>query len=946
MDLHRTLLKDVILPKVKSVYVVDYYEGVRGLLESREEVPYKSIFANPRFRSRTEIIWSSDVFRSEPQRLCDLNGEEKDYYAYLLYKQLHSIQNLIAALKTEEGGLPLSELLSRVISNIEDRYVYCGEDKIVIVNWGLVPRQADLGGGCIFRSGNFNGNWEKSHNHDPRIKMDMYNSESVSLDTDDIVNNGKESVRDNEPKLNVEYPDNQRVIVSDEPAGNPTVEASDSDNSNILKKDESAKNITEIPEKSLQENHADKNEPVKIKDGNEAKEEKEEAVNAEVKTTSQQSDKEKEKDKDSDKDRDKYKYGWKKFFKETFNGLLFLLKKLWWLLLAILLILLLLFFTRDCQGPMHKINPFYSPLPGKPVIMPVEDDGVVMSEDGLYKVSNNRLNILLEKKGDDTMLEWAKAFKNHYTSSDYEIKYYNEDLYTLQIKVPADKRLEVKNEINKVLDGFSFDCYEEIVYDNNYTPTDPAVDNPIASWYLDVIGAYDAWDKTLGSEDIVVAVVDNGFDLTHPELEGKIIAPYNIVEGNTDIRPIITLEGIDAHGTHVASLAVGNCNNGNGLLGIAPQCRLMPIQVGNDNATGTMSSTAVLEGVLYAINNGADVVNVSVGMLTPGAIKAMSESQQLTYISNSFKMEEELWERVFEKAGERNCIIVLSAGNDNLISGIDPKKRYPHTAIVSAVNLDVAKADFSNYGRYPSLNRDYSTVSAPGVSILSATPGNRYQYFNGTSMAAPIVTGAIALMKSADKNLSADEAIRILQETGTEVDPSIGPVINLAKAMDAVMDNGANNPYVDCDRIKMEVQQLQQQLDSLIRLCPGATEPADTLKFNDAIKDPHGLDGTWKTTTELFSLKDRSPIELFMTFKNLSGTLTLVNSGIEYTAPLQVEINDDKIYITQSAPATSPLVPHNFLPYQYDCSPDRKGNLFCRATSSTNQVEFNLIRVK
>ena len=87
MDLHRTLLKDVILPKVKSVYVVDYYEGVRGLLESRPEFPYKSVFANPRFRSKTEIIWSSDVFDSEPQRLNELYGEEKEYYAHLLYYQ-------------------------------------------------------------------------------------------------------------------------------------------------------------------------------------------------------------------------------------------------------------------------------------------------------------------------------------------------------------------------------------------------------------------------------------------------------------------------------------------------------------------------------------------------------------------------------------------------------------------------------------------------------------------------------------------------------------------------------------------------------------------------------------------------------------------------------------------------------------------------------------------
>ena len=105
MDLHRTLLKNVILPKVKSVYVVDYYEGVRGLLESREEFPYKSIFANPRFRSKTEIIWSTDVFDEEPKKLSELKGNAKDYYAHLLYKQLQSVRGLIETLKTEEVAL-------------------------------------------------------------------------------------------------------------------------------------------------------------------------------------------------------------------------------------------------------------------------------------------------------------------------------------------------------------------------------------------------------------------------------------------------------------------------------------------------------------------------------------------------------------------------------------------------------------------------------------------------------------------------------------------------------------------------------------------------------------------------------------------------------------------------------------------------------------------------
>jgi subtilisin family serine protease len=928
MDLHRTLLKDVILPKVKSVFVVDYYEGVRGLLESRPEFPYKSIFANPRFRSKTEIIWSSDVFDSEPQRLNELYGEEKEYYAHLLYKQIQSVRELIETLKTEEGGLPLSELLSRVISNIEDKSVYCGEDQIVIVNWGLIPRQADIEGACIFKSGKFIGNWEQSHKQDPRLN----NIDSVISEPDNI-----EDITNPANDINIDS-----VEESDEPGNIPDNQSS----VNIGDLNHEDDNI--VKEKSFHEDKSDESDTLNDNDCNDDSidEVSIPKKDTDTKTGGSVIKKDDNYVKPIPVQKDREQYNWKKFFNDTLRGILFLLKKLWWILLAILLAMLSLFLFRDCQGPLHKVNPFYNPLPENPVIMPIEEDGVVMSENGLYQVSNNRLNIMLEKEDDDTMLEWAKAFKNHYSSSNYEIMYYNKDLYTLQIKVPVDKRLEVKNEINQVLDGFSFDCFEESVYQGDFSANDPALKDRKASWYLDAIGAYTAWDMTQGSEDVVVAVVDNGFDLNHPEFAGKVVSPYNVLSQNTNLKPITTREGVNAHGTHVAATAVGNCNNESGLLGIAPNCRLMPVQVGNDNPEGSMSNTAIIEGVLYAINNGADIVNVSLGMYAPDEVKGMSESQQLNYISNSFKEEEEMWEKVFEKAKEKDCIIVFAAGNDNIISGIDPKKRNSNTVRVSAVDPNRAKADFSNFGRYPSLNRDYSTVSAPGVAIYSASPNNQYQYMQGTSMAAPIVSGTLALMRSADRNLSAEKAIRILQETGTNVGTSIGPEINLGKAVAVALGKDINEPAIDCDKIKYEVRRLQEKIDSLSRLCPGATEPADTLKYDDAIRDPQGLDGTWKTTTQLVNTSDNTPIELFMTFKNLAGTLTIVNNGIEYTAPLHAKISRKKISIKQSGPATSSQSQTNFVPYKYNCSSDRKGNLFCKAKSSTNQVEFNLIRIK
>ena len=908
MDIHRTLLKDVILPKIKSVFVIDYYEGVRGLLESRSDFQYKDVFANPRVRTKTEIIWSTDAFKSHPQKLVDLTGEDKEYYSYLLCKEIESLASLIDTLKTEEGGVPLSELLSRTVSNIDEKSVYCSDDKIIIVNWGLIPRQAAFEGSGIYRSGKFIGGWDKAHQINPKQPKHNYSLDEIG-NPDDFKKESIEEERNSNANTLIETTGTLEDISSDSEADSDADDKTIDDNDN--------ENRDMVPDKS---------EAVTI----------DEPKTNEIKTVVPEQ-------KTDSNIKSNPQYGWKQLFANLWEGIKFLSQKLWWILLLILLILACLFGFRNCQGPISKYNPFYSPLPEKPIIMPIEKNGVSMSEDGMYKVASDRLNIMLEKEEDNTMLDWAKAFKKAYPSSDYEIKYYNEDTYVLQIKVPTEQRVKVKKELNSKLSDFGFDVFEETVFQADFTSNDPALIDPKASWYLNPIGAKEAWDITQGDEEIIVAVVDNGFDLSHPELQGKIVNPYNVLSQDDNIRPIVTSKGVNAHGTHVAATAVGNGNNGNGLLGIAPNCKLMPIQVGNDNPDGSMSNTAILEGVLYAINKGADVVNVSLGMYTPDRVKGMSEGQQLNYIANSFKQEETIWEKVFQKAKEKDCIIVFAAGNDNVISGIDPKKRNASTLRVSAVAPNETKAGFSNFGCYPNLNRDYSTVSAPGVAIYSAAPECQYQYMQGTSMAAPIVTGAIALMKSTNHNLSSEEAISILQKTGRTVDPSIGPMINIAQAVSIAM---GNTPNIDCEKIRAKVQRLQTKIDSLSCICPGSVEPADTLKYNDVIEDHRSLDGTWKSTTELVNTSDQSPIVLYMTFKNLKGQLTIVNKDLSYTAPLQASVKDKKIHIMQSGPAINASTNTSFVPYTYACSADRKGNLFCDAVSATNRVSFNLVRIK
>ena len=906
------------MPKVKSVIVIDYYEGILGMLKSREEFPYNDFLANPRLRTQTEITWATDSFTERPKLLIDLDGILKERYAYALKERINSIESLISILKEEEGGAPLSELLSKAISYIDERSVYCGEGNVVVVNWGLIPRRPDLGSGSIYRSGKFVANWDKLQRN-PDLEKPRVESEPPVPEIDESI-----VVVEPEPLLPSQLP--IQAEVQEEP-------------------------VHEVPQEPVQEDLKKESEPVPVapliqpvdlQPQTPSTEEKPEIIVEEKKgLTDKPQEESKDKEKRPKKDDDDYT--WKSFFGGFWRGFKFILRKLWWILLLFLLILAILFLCKGCQGPISQINPFYNPLPDNPVVLPIENGEVGMSADGKTQIATDRLNILLEKTNDNTMLDWAKAFKKAYPDEEYEIFYYNEELYNLQIKVPSSEREQIMKELPNKLSEFSFEVYEETVYRSEQLSfNDPELSNANHAWYLNAIGAQDAWKITVGDSSVIVAVVDNGFDISHPEIKGKIVNPYNVLTRDASLRPIITKEGVDAHGTHVAATAVGNCNNGEGLLGIAPKCRLMPVQVGNDNPTGSMSNQAVMEGVLYAINHGADVINVSLGMYTPDIVKLMSEGQQLNYISNSMRQEELLWNKVFEKAKQKNCVVVFAAGNDNVISGIDPKKRSSDAIRVSAVNTGLVKADFSNYGVYPNLNRIYSTISAPGVSIFSAAPDNKYESMNGTSMAAPVVSGTVALIKSIDKGFTGEQIVRILQETGKNVGNNIGPLLQLHKAV--LTAKGENWLNGNCEDVAKEVERLQAQIDSLKKLCPDAGIPSDTLKYKDAAKDNHGLDGLWKTTTSLVSTADNSPIELYMQFKNLVGTLTIINKGDKFTAPLTAKINNGKITITQHQPATNGK--ESFKIYKYVCSADRKGNLTCTATSEDNTITFNLIRVK
>lgn len=512
------------------------------------------------------------------------------------------------------------------------------------------------------------------------------------------------------------------------------------------------------------------------------------------------------------------------------------LKWLLWLLLALLLLLLLFFLIKGCVGhnnrgtlsgggevvvpavpptdetgggalgdndgtwresdpnvgdeggiydPENPYNPVPTPdslrnvlPPQEGVLPPLGDNPIIVPGDpdmpGSPSVIGNVLNILMENN-DRSIVDLARDFKAKYPDDCYQVIYYDDVVKRMQIKVPDDQRLQLKQLLpNQFYPDYQLFVFDEALFESDYIPSDSAFSSSDYTWYLSAIKAFEAWDITKGSENIIVAVVDNGFSTNHQEIRSKIVQPYNVWSHNTNL----FAAEVD-HGTHVAGTAVACSDNGTGLCGIAPGCRLMPVQVADGN--GFMTTTSIVDGVLFALYQGADVINISLGC-DLASIVGVPEDVQRDLISNHFKEEERLWREIMGIAANHSATVVVAAGNDSVLAGIDALHRPDLFITVSATdknNSGLVKTDFSNYG-------EYSTISAPGEQIYSSWKDNEYLALDGTSMAAPIVSGAVALMKSLNARLTSKDIINILQATGLATEGNVGKLIQLDKALKMV----------------------------------------------------------------------------------------------------------------------------------------------------------------
>ena len=441
----------------------------------------------------------------------------------------------------------------------------------------------------------------------------------------------------------------------------------------------------------------------------------------------------------------------------------------WWLFLFIPLFILLLLNCCNSVGE-SSIGSIPSNLLKRP---PIDTSKLIKGDSGISLIVSDIFNIALKDKSKDLSV-FSTELKKQFPDSGYQIVYYDTSTLRIQFKFPDSNRTALKSKIKEKMDNYELLIWDESIFRASKTFNDPALLDVEKSWYLSAIGVYDAWEKTTGKKDVVIAVIDDGFDLNNKDFANKIVKPYNVKTKNS----VVNADNDRIHGTHVAGLALGNANNGFGISGIAPECSFMPVQIAQSG--DVFSSSDVIDAILYAVKNDADVINISLGKYFNDAVTTLPKEVQKEYANNLGKDEEEFWNELLTYADKENSIIVFATGNQNILVGLDPMLRSDKAIKVAAVNRNLARTSFSNFG-------DKVTVFAPGEKINSIIPGNQEKIMDGTSMASPIVAGAIGLMKSMNKNISLDKVKELLKSTGDPVsgEPSGSKFLKVNKLLNA-----------------------------------------------------------------------------------------------------------------------------------------------------------------
>jgi serine protease len=347
--------------------------------------------------------------------------------------------------------------------------------------------------------------------------------------------------------------------------------------------------------------------------------------------------------------------------------------------------------------------------------------------------------------------------RKHFMISELHIPFYltNSTLLKKTFKICFSHAQDVDKIINALYQTGFVEYAEKVpLLLPVYTTNDPSFSK---QWALSKIKATKAWDYSKGNKKIIVAVVDNAVDITHPDLKANIwINPKEIPgNGKDDDKNgyIDDVNGWDAadndndptppqnsvaHGTHCAGIVGAVADNNTGISSLSFGISLMAVKA--NKSSGTSTSSDIYKGITYAADAGADVISLS------WSSSGSSQTDQ----------------NIINYAYAKGAVIVVAAGNND-----SETKTYPasYSNVISVASSDESdkKSSFSSYGTWVD-------VTAPGNDIYSTVPGNGYQNMSGTSMACPLVASLCGLMLSLNPSLTQIQLENCLKSSCISID--------------------------------------------------------------------------------------------------------------------------------------------------------------------------------
>lgn len=331
-------------------------------------------------------------------------------------------------------------------------------------------------------------------------------------------------------------------------------------------------------------------------------------------------------------------------------------------------------------------------------------------------------------------------------------------------------------------------------------------------WALDMMRTPTAWNSATGA-GVVVAVIDSGVDSTHPDLRGALVAGKNTRSDRGDYSD--PTSDPNGHGTHVAGIIAARSGNGEGISGVAPDAAIMPVKALDAEGAGFMSD--VLEGIVWAADRGADVINMSLG------------GPDATFTASAVSY-----------AQSKGVVVIAAAGNEGSSQLMYPAA-LPGVLAVAAVDQDGQPAGYSNHGA------SWVDVAAPGTQITSTLPGGRYAAWSGTSMATPQVAGVAALIRSV---APAADAAAVIMATAYDAgspghDRAYGTgVVDAAAAVSRVapaLSPAAESPTSEAPTAQPALRAQSVRIPAKVKIGRAKSLPATT-RQGVAIR-------TWRTTT-------------------------------------------------------------------------------------------------